>query len=211
MVAAGRSVSLRKRLFKSARLSVACVTMLSGISVVKMAQAEEAEAAPQPLISLPAANRTDKRNPLYDVGILNTLLNSEYEIYAVYREVGRNSFLGPKPYLISSFTAQHLESTNKLIEAITSLEGEAVKQKLPAQYTDDLKIEAMTKREDLVGAVLTLEMRLANAYIASLGVIDNKDIKKLTGRLIADSAMRYTALSTDVGRPLPRDILTFGK
>jgi rubrerythrin len=148
-----------------------------------------------------------------DVAILNVALGLEHEGIAAY-QIGAESGLLKKPALDVAvlFQSHHKEHRDALIATIQKLGGKPVEALPQADYAKSAKLNvaAIKNDVDVLKLAQRLELGAVNAYLGVIPAFGNKDLAKVSGRLAADEAMHYTALSQALNDMLPAKALSFG-
>jgi hypothetical protein len=146
-----------------------------------------------------------------DVEILNVALGLEHQAIGAY-QIGADSGLLKQPGLNISllFQSHHKAHRDALVGAIQKLGGTPVAAQQSAEYAKSLNAETLKSQNDVLELALKLELGAANAYIGLVPVYQDRELAKLTARLVADEAMHWTALLSTLGHPLPANALTFG-
>ena len=148
-----------------------------------------------------------------DVAILNVALALEYEGIAAY-QIGAESGLLKKPALDTAvlFQSHHKQHAATLISAIEKLGGKPVADKSMDEYkkSEKLNIASIKSDVDVLKLAQRLELGATNAYLGVIPSFGSKDLAKVSGRLAADEAMHYTALTQALGQALPAQAMSFG-
>jgi rubrerythrin len=73
-----------------------------------------------------------------------------------------------------------------------------------------LNIASIKTDIDVLKLAQCLELGATNAYLGVIPTFSSKDLAKVSGRLAADEAMHYTALTQALGQALPAQAMSFG-
>jgi len=187
--------SRRSLLTKGAKLSASGLVLLAGASGFSHA-AKAADPAG-------AASK--------DVDILNIALGLENQGIGAY-QVGADSGLLKQPALNIAllFQSQHKEHRDALIAAIQKLGGTPVAALGTGEYAKQFNAPSLKTQDDILKLALSLELGATNAYISVIPNFQDRDLSRLSARILADEAMHWTALASTLGQALPANALTFG-
>lgn len=146
-----------------------------------------------------------------DVSILNVALGLEHEAIGAY-QLGAESGLLQKPVLDVAvlFQSHHKSHRDALIGAIEQMGGTPVQAESLGHYADALNAGALSSQTDVLALAADLEGGAANAYLGVLPSFGDPALGQVAARLAADETMHWTALTQALGRPLPKQALTFG-
>lgn len=146
-----------------------------------------------------------------DVSILNVALGLEHEGIAAY-QLAAESGLVEKPVLETAvlFQSQHKEHRDALIGAVETLGGKPVEARSMDAYAKALKADTLKSQTDVLVLAARLERGAANAYLGIIPSFADPALAQLSGRLAADETMHWTVLARALGRPLPKNALSFG-
>jgi len=189
--------SRRDVLVNTGKLSVTGLAVLAGIGISGFARAA--------LAADPVAAAQK------DVDILNVALGLEHQAIGAY-QIGADSGLLKQPALNISllFQSHHKAHRDALTAAIQKLGGTPAAAQQSAEYAKSLNAETLKSQNDILELALKLELGAANAFIGLVPVYQDRELAKLTARLVADESMHWTALLSTLGHPLPANALTFG-
>ena len=186
-------LSRRKLIVNGGKLSVAGLAVLSGASgFIKPVRAAEGEAQK-------------------DADILNVALGLEHQLIGAY-QLGADSGLLKQPALNIAllFQSHHKAHRDALIAAIQKIGGTPATAQTSSDYAKSLNADTLKGQNDVLELALKLELGAANAYIGLIPTYQDHEFAKLSGRLVADETMHWTALLSTLGQPLPANGLTFG-
>jgi bacterioferritin (cytochrome b1) len=188
-----KPISRRSLLVKGATLSAAGMAVLAGTGTAGFGRAALAQ------------------NASKDTDTLNVALGLEHQAIGAY-QVGADSGLLKQPALNIAllFQSHHKAHRDALIAAIQKLGGTPAAAQTTGDYAKSLNAASLKTQNDVLELALKLELGAVNAYISVIPVFQDRDLAKLSGRLIADEAMHWTALLSTLGQPLPAQALTFG-
>lgn len=157
------------------------------------------------------AARAATLDPAKDSGILNVALALEHEAINAY-QLGAGSGLLQKPVLdvAVAFQSHHKAHRDALIATIQKLGGTPVAERAIGEYAKDLKADTLKTQLDVLVLAARLELAATNAYLAVIPAFSDAALSKLAGRLAADEAMHWTALTGALGKSLPGTALSFG-
>ncbi len=146
-----------------------------------------------------------------DVAILNVALALEHEAIGAY-QLGAESGLLSKDVLpvAVQFQSHHKAHRDALASAIRAMGGESVDSKDLSDYASALNASSLKSQTDVLTLAARLELGAANAYLGVIPSFHSHDLAQVSARLAADETMHWTALSSALGAPLPKDALTFG-
>ncbi len=147
-----------------------------------------------------------------DVAILNIALGLEQEAIAAY-QIGAESGLlsdGVLPTAVL-FQSQHKEHRDVLTSTIKTLGGTPVEAQSQKDYAKALKAGTLKSQEDVLRLAAELERGAAEAYISVVPSFQDRNLAKVSARLVADETMHWTVLAQALGEPLPKMALSFGK
>lgn len=158
-----------------------------------------------------AASQMGQSDPASDADILNVALGLEHEAIAAY-QLGAESGLLQKPVLevAVGFQTHHKQHRDALIGAIRQLGGEPVEAGSNADYAKALNAGALKSQADVLDLAARLELGATNAYLSVIPAFTDTTFSQIAGRLAADETMHWTVLTSALGRPLPKDALSFG-
>lgn len=158
-----------------------------------------------------AASQMGQSDPASDAAILNVALGLEHEAIAAY-QLGAESGLLQKPVLevAVGFQTHHKQHRDALIGAIRQLGGEPVEAGSNADYAKALNAGALKSQADVLDLAARLELGATNAYLSVIPAFTDTTFSQIAGRLAADETMHWTVLTSALGRPLPKDALSFG-
>lgn len=150
-------------------------------------------------------------NPSQDVAILNIALGLEHEAIGAY-QLGAESGLLSKGVLnvAVEFQSHHKAHRDALAQAIGAMGGDAVDTKDLSEYAEALNAASLKSEKDVLMLAAKLELGAANAYLGVIPSFHSHDLAQVSARLAADETMHWTALTSALGAPLPKDALTFG-
>ncbi len=188
-----QQISRRDILVKGSKLSAAGVAALAGIGTAGFGRIARAA------------------DPAEDVTILNTALGLEHQAIGVY-QVGADSGLLKQPALNIAllFQSHHKAHRDALIAAIQKMSGVPVPPLTTGEYAKSFNASTLKTQTDVLQLALKLEIGAVNAYINVIPAFQDRDLAKLSGRLIADETMHWTALQSTLAQPLPAQAMTFG-
>ncbi len=146
-----------------------------------------------------------------DVAILNVALALEHEAIGAY-QLGAESGLLAKDVLgvAVQFQSHHKAHRDALADAIRAMGGDAVDAKDLSEYASALNAASLSSQTDVLKLAARLELGAANAYLGVIPSFQSQDLAQVSARLAADETMHWTALSSVLGAPLPKNALTFG-
>ena len=178
----------------TATLSATAVALLAGCESMAKAKTQQAAA-----------------DPSGDVATLNVALGLEQEAIAAY-QLGAESNLLQKPVLQVAvlFQSHHKEHASALEATIAKLGGRPVMAKSLADYAKALDAGSLKNQTDVLKLAQKLERGAAAAYIGVIPSFADRDLAQVCGKLAADEAMHWTALTSALGEPLPQHAFTFG-
>ncbi|MEO1135832.1 MAG: ferritin-like domain-containing protein [Pseudomonadota bacterium] len=146
-----------------------------------------------------------------DVTILNVALALEHEAIGAYQLGAESGFLSQDVLPIAvQFQSHHKSHRDALADAVRAMGGEAVDTKDLAEYARALNASALKSQTDVLKLAARLELGAANAYLGVIPSFHSHDLAQVAARLAADETMHWTALSSALGAPLPKDALSFG-
>lgn len=205
--------SRRDILTKGTKLSAASVAILAGVGTAGIVHAARAADAMAPAASTtPAAPvAAPATSTSKDVDILNVALGLEHQGIGAY-QVGADSGILKQPALNIAllFQSHHKAHRDALIAAIQKLGGTPVTALSTAEYAKQLNAATLKTQDDILKLALNLELGATNAYISVIPTFQDHDLARLSGRLVADEAMHWTALASTLGQPLPANAMMFG-
>jgi len=186
-------ISRRSLLVKGTTLSAAGLAVLAGVGTDGFTRTAWASDVPK------------------DVDTLNVALGLEHQGIGAY-QVGADSGLLKQPALNVAllFQSHHKAHRDALIAAIQKLGGVPVPALTTVEYAKTLNASSLKTQEDVLKLALGLELGAINAYLNVIPFFQDRDLAKLSGRLVADETMHWTALQSTLGLPLPANALTFG-
>lgn len=151
-----------------------------------------------------------KMDPAGDVNILNVALGLEYEAINAY-QVGAESKLLSKGTLDVAvlFQTHHKQHAGAIVDTIRKLGGTPVASPTAAETARALNAAALKSEGDVVALAARLELNAARTYISVIPSFSSGDLAKVCGLLAADETMHWTALSSALKMPLPKDAFSF--
>ncbi len=163
------------------------------------------------LAGKPALAHGKKGNSANDVAILNVALELEHEAIAAY-QIGAESGLLSGGVLDTAvlFQSQHKGHRDALSSTIRQLGGKAADAKSQDHYAKALNVSTLKSQTDVLKLAARLERGAANAYIGVIPSFGDRELAKVSARLVADETMHWTVLAQALGEPLPKDALSFG-
>ena len=189
------TLSRRKLLQGGGKLSAAGLAVLAGVGTNTFARvARAADAEPQK-----------------DVDILNVALGLEHQAIGAY-QLGADSGLLKQPALNIAllFQSHHKAHRDTLAAAVQKLGGLPASAQSSSDYAKSLNADTLRAQNDVLEMALKQELAMVNAFIGLIPVYQDREQAKLTGRILADETMHWTALLSTLGQPLPANALTFG-
>lgn len=163
----------------SATLSLGAVALLAGA---------DALAATSPV------------NPPRDVAILNVAMSAEYLAIAAYDYCARCGLLGRDLAGIAHrFQAHHRTHCGVLVDLIRKMGGQPMAMGAQADYESQLKVQVLTRQDQVLAMAIRLELSAINAYMNAIPALDHTDLARVVGRIAADEAAHYSALSSALG------------
>lgn len=152
-----------------------------------------------------------KSDPAADAAILNVALGLEHEAIAAY-QLGAESGLLQKGVLdvAVGFQSHHKQHRDALIGVIKQLGGTPVAAMSNAEYAKALNAGALKNQADVLDLAARLELGATNAYLSVIPAFTDTGFSQIAGRLAADETLHWTVLTSALGRPLPKDALSFG-
>jgi bacterioferritin (cytochrome b1) len=205
----------RDLILTGTKLSAASVAILAGVGTAGIVHAARAADAVAPAATTPAMSTPPAMAPAAsankDVDILNVALGLEHQGIGAY-QVGADSGLLKQPALniVLLFQSHHKAHRDALTAAIQKLGGTPVAALSTAEYAKQLNASTLKTQDDILKLALSLELGATNAYISVIPTFQDHDLARLSGRLVADEAMHWTALAYTLGQPLPANAMMFG-
>ena len=150
-------------------------------------------------------------SPAADIDILNIALGLEHEAINAY-QLGAESGLLAAPVLDVAvlFQSHHKAHRDALLATIEKLGGKPVMERKPDDYARALKADTLKSQADVLALAARLELGATNAYLGVIPAFSDSGLAKVAGRLAADEAMHWTALSGALAQALPAKALSFG-
>ena len=182
--------------------------ILSGSKAVLSASAVLALSGASGALSRAYASSGDAAQ---DIAILNVALALEHEAIGAYQLGAESGLLSNDVLNVAvQFQSHHKSHRDALADAIRAMGGEAVDTKELSEYASALNAASLKSQTDVLKLAARLELGAANAYLGVIPSFHSHDLAQVSARLAADETMHWTALSSALGAPLPKDALSFG-
>ena len=150
-------------------------------------------------------------DPEQDVSILNVALGLEHEAINAY-QLGAESGLLQQQILSVAvlFQDHHKAHRDALAATVGKLGGTPAEPKKLSDYAVDLQADTLKDQTDVLELAARLELGAANAYLGVIPSFSDPGLAQIAGRLAADETMHWTVLANVLGKPVPREALSFG-
>lgn len=140
-----------------------------------------------------------------DLDILNKALGLEQFAIAAYHGAIATGLLENGVIEVAkSFQSHHGQHARKIQEAITSLDGEAIKPLSQEEYIKQLPVDKLTSQEAIIHYAIKLEKGAAVAFLNAVPEFENRKIAQAAASILGDETMHWAVLRNALGLiPVP--------
>ncbi len=150
-------------------------------------------------------------DPAADTKILNFALGLEHQAIGAYQIGAESGLLQAEVLAIAvTFQGHHKGHRDALAHTIGKLGGTPVEAKSTGDYAKALNAGSLKNQTDVLTFAAGLELDAVNGYLSVIPSFSDSRFSKVAGRLAADECMHWTVLTQALGKPLPKEALTFG-